>query len=628
MNKMNKVMAWFFAALVLSSFAYAYEIVGDSVLYTGQYADLEVTPHTAYSPVNDFEQTFTVTNNVGAAGDLCVAYYFDKPLSKGNVKLKSVENYEEDEWISDISCTEVPVERNGTTTNETFCVDNGYSQIVQKQKTVWNDVTSFFTHISHNGKEYYYSNTPLSFAAYDEKSWKISYSPNPDDDSHKWGLLGWNSKSGNCYEDFISQNYDFLYDLDPWWNSTWGYSHAINITNDDNIAHDFEIVYVNTSAFAGTKCVNYTNSTRVVLNDTTLVDFEWYNSSKTSLYFIANFSVSASSSNTDLELYCDDDESMGEGNTSIFIWRDDFEDADVSDWSFGGQTGHGELMGVATANPIQGDYYMVAENTTVGGGWETIAYYVYGDLTGMVYATFYTKVEDVGQGVGHVRYQLRDGTERTDNAWNFIAQNNDKLLDWYDTTYKTTAFAWNYNVWQSHKLEMNVSSSLATWWINGTFANTSISPQGTVTALDGFSSYFYGYSNPELDYVFVGNNNMSIYLTPSDISIGAEEADVTSNESEARSTITSAINNVLTNPVIYTDMQIYARYYNGSQMLGRFDKVAVGGNQRWAFNYLTGSDTYTRMWNLTPVFYVLEMANLTSSQITVEVETLINNTET
>ncbi len=69
------------------------------------------------------------------------------------------------------------------------------------------------------------------------------------------------------------------------------------------------------------------------------------------------------------------------------------------------------------------------------------------------------------------------------------------------------------------------------------------------------------------------------------------------------------------------------RALNGTQQLGSFDKVASYGRKRWAFNYITGSESYTYMLNLSPVFYVLEMSNITFSEVTEQVGNLINATK-
>ncbi len=97
-------------------------------------------------------------------------------------------------------------------------------------------------------------------------------------------------------------------------------------------------------------------------------------------------------------------------------------------------------------------------------------------------------------------------------------------------------------------------------------------------------------------------------------------------EALARAIIEAAGNAILGNPTIYTDQQIYVRRLNGSQQLATFDKVFVSGQQRWAFNYLTGSDAYQSMGNLTPVLYSYETTNISTPQLQSEIEALITST--
>jgi len=65
----------------------------------------------------------------------------------------------------------------------------------------------------------------------------------------------------------------------------------------------------------------------------------------------------------------------------------------------------------------------------------------------------------------------------------------------------------------------------------------------------------------------------------------------------------------------------------GNQTTGKFDKVTSSGNQRWAFNYVTIGESSTNMRNLTPSLYILEMQNLSSSEITEKVEVFIDGTK-
>jgi hypothetical protein len=87
--------------------------------------------------------------------------------------------------------------------------------------------------------------------------------------------------------------------------------------------------------------------------------------------------------------------------------------------------------------------------------------------------------------------------------------------------------------------------------------------------------------------------------------------------------IEQGIINVITDPIIYSDQQVNIRLTNGTQELGRFDKVAANATQRWAFNYITHGEEFTNMNNITASFFVLEMTDLISSVITQTVEDFI-----
>ena len=79
--------------------------------------------------------------------------------------------------------------------------------------------------------------------------------------------------------------------------------------------------------------------------------------------------------------------------------------------------------------------------------------------------------------------------------------------------------------------------------------------------------------------------------------------------------------------IIYDSQRISARNLAGSQFTEIFDKVAVNGSKRWAFNYVSSGETaYTGLFNLTPALYVLQLQNLTNATITDQVGKLINST--
>ncbi len=109
---------------------------------------------------------------------------------------------------------------------------------------------------------------------------------------------------------------------------------------------------------------------------------------------------------------------------------------------------------------------------------------------------------------------------------------------------------------------------------------------------------------------------------------GALKVSVTSLETDGRNSIGIGIQNALLSGYTnYTDLQIYARNLSNGQVKGTFDRAAKKGSKMWAFNRIGVSDSHVNMFNLTPVLYTFEFANKTSSNITLEVEKLINATK-
>jgi hypothetical protein len=80
--------------------------------------------------------------------------------------------------------------------------------------------------------------------------------------------------------------------------------------------------------------------------------------------------------------------------------------------------------------------------------------------------------------------------------------------------------------------------------------------------------------------------------------------------------------------LIYTSQPVYIRLKNNTQSFATFDKVAIFGNQRWAFNYrINGEQSIGTFYNITPVFYYWEGGNLSFKQVVSRVSTLINSTK-
>ncbi len=101
------------------------------------------------------------------------------------------------------------------------------------------------------------------------------------------------------------------------------------------------------------------------------------------------------------------------------------------------------------------------------------------------------------------------------------------------------------------------------------------------------------------------------------------------DELEGREAMENATNLTISssNRTIFTDQQVYIRYENNTQMLGRFDKFVNSTSQRWLFNYNTTGENFTMMVNLTPSVFVWEQQNLTPENITRQTSLFINQTK-
>jgi hypothetical protein len=133
----------------------------------------------------------------------------------------------------------------------------------------------------------------------------------------------------------------------------------------------------------------------------------------------------------------------------------------------------------------------------------------------------------------------------------------------------------------------------------------------------------------ETSYIYIGckdkSENENLTSTSGALKLSLATSDA---ESSARDAIESGIQNtLLSGYTLYTDQKIYARNSANNQSIGVFDKVVKWMNKIWSFNYITGADVRVNMFNITPVLYTLELENKSISQITNEVELLINTTK-
>jgi hypothetical protein len=133
----------------------------------------------------------------------------------------------------------------------------------------------------------------------------------------------------------------------------------------------------------------------------------------------------------------------------------------------------------------------------------------------------------------------------------------------------------------------------------------------------------------EDSYIYIGckdfSGNQNQTSTSGGLRISIHTSDL---ETIGRNAIESGIQNALGSEyTIYTDQKLYARNSANNQFVTTFDKVVKWLNKIWAFNILTGNDTATDAFNITPILYVLEMTNVTNSTVNSTVYQLILDTK-
>ena len=98
------------------------------------------------------------------------------------------------------------------------------------------------------------------------------------------------------------------------------------------------------------------------------------------------------------------------------------------------------------------------------------------------------------------------------------------------------------------------------------------------------------------------------------------------NESQGDTAIDSAISNSLINPLVYEEQDVYIVYPNGTHMQGTFDRIVEENDKVWLLLYKTALESFNYFWSVDDSLNVWENESLTTSQITSQVETLINQT--
>ena len=130
----------------------------------------------------------------------------------------------------------------------------------------------------------------------------------------------------------------------------------------------------------------------------------------------------------------------------------------------------------------------------------------------------------------------------------------------------------------------------------------------------------------EDSYLFISckdsNGNQNLNSTSGPLRINSN-----SIESGAENAIRAAIQNSLINSYTnFSNQLIAVRSLTNLQAQGIFDLAAKKGNKTWAFSRIGRGESNIKMFNLTPVLYTLEFANVSTSNIARTVEKFINAT--
>lgn len=160
--------------------------------------------------------------------------------------------------------------------------------------------------------------------------------------------------------------------------------------------------------------------------------------------------------------------------------------------------------------------------------------------------------------------------------------------------------------------------------INITFGQTSDTTSKKYTKLGGFHITVAGRTHGHTVNISVSSLNQPAYVTAI---LGIYTGIIIANESEGRDAIEEGINNTIPNSTRYEDQQIYIINETGDHSTGLFDIVTIEGNQTWAFNYVTGNESFTNVNPILTIVNIWESASLAYSQIVSQVEDLINETK-
>lgn len=136
----------------------------------------------------------------------------------------------------------------------------------------------------------------------------------------------------------------------------------------------------------------------------------------------------------------------------------------------------------------------------------------------------------------------------------------------------------------------------------------------------------------EISFIYIGcrddTANQHENLTSSSGALKVS-IDTTTLEELQEAAVDSGIARALVgaNYASYSEQKVYARNSANSQFVSVFDRVVKWMNKIWAFNVLTGNESRTGIFNISPTFYVMEFNNTAPQDINDTVYQLITSTK-
>lgn len=298
-----------------------------------------------------------------------------------------------------------------------------------------------------------------------------------------------------------------------WWNVSWGNRYQIWLNNSDTIDYPNWTVWFDV---AGTLCEN-SDSLRIVYDNTTVIPFEWENSTKKKLYFIVNNTlVSAGENNSDYFLYCNNSGASDISDT-IFTFRDNFETdtGNWAEWIWGicsrGQTGqvHSGTWSInATADQQCSYMNQSADGSARGAGKSSFFFYDDASDTSVTGGPFQSRDKDTSHMVG---IDIRT----SNNALNYSLHMYDGSSEtWSNSTVARTT-GW-------HKGEGITNASGTEFYVDDQLIGYDTTHDATEN--ERLIIYFYGINGYVDDFFFDDDIYYEIYVNGVDTGLGELES--------------------------------------------------------------------------------------------------------